>query len=83
MEDMFTAIYLQFVDEYGEKCRLLEEYFSAMSRKYTRTLLKARKIHETKSGEYYIILRGRRVRLNEFLRPGNDPINCGRVTIEY
>ena len=84
LENLNTCIYLQFVDECGERCRLLEEYYSPMSRQYTRKLLKARKIRETRSGEYYILLRGRRVRLDDFLRTGSAwsslPEN---YTVEY
>jgi len=79
----YECIYLQLTSD-AEGCHLLSEHKSVINGHYIYTLLKARKIHETRGGEPYIILRGRRVRLDSFLRTGSAWSSLPEgYTIEY
>ena len=65
----YSCIYFQYTST-GEGCRLLSDYKSVINGSHIYEPLRARKIHQTNSGEPYIILRGRRLYLRKFLRVG-------------
>lgn len=64
----YECIYLQLTGD-SEGCRLLSEHKSVTG-SYLYAPLRARRIHQTNTGEPYIILRGRRLLLDRFICVG-------------
>lgn len=68
VEDMYTVIYMQFVND--EQCRLLEEQCSTTGGAPRFKASRVLNIHDTAKGGYYVMYRGRRLHLDQFLRVG-------------